>query len=271
MWAGPDGKISQWGRIPYNNKLVHTPVTAAATAYHPGLYSLTHVPEDEVQQVEDKLFQRIETGAKPVLDRLIRQGPRSLSVEERYWWTIYLNASLLRVPHMVERVTADVRAQVELELSHVIPEFEAAKGNAPEKTLYEWASRHAPARVHNSGMKVLVELIQDEKPLDRIIHLRWLVKDVSAGKRELLLGDNPFLRVGDLYGSRVLIAMPLSPTHVFLASDAADILDHLARFPARDFTTKCNQSTLFLAKKFVYGEAERSFIDRHLPPHRFAK
>lgn len=268
MWGGQNDKISQWGRIPFNNKLVHSWVTTAATAYVPGLYSLAHVNEEEAQQIETKLFGKIETAAKPVLDKLISHGPAKLSVEERYWWTIYLNASLLRVPHIVEMVTSSVQERIARDMSQPILEFDGAKGDAPENTLYEWASKYAPASIANSGFKVLVDLIQSEKAIDRIIRLGWLVKDVSTGPRRLLLGDNPFERVGDLYKSRTTISIPLSPTHLFIASDAPEIIDHFARMPARDVVKANNQSSLINAKRFVYGEAERDFIDAYLPQHQ---
>lgn len=267
MWENGDGKISQWRRIPFNNKLVCKPVTPAATAYLPGLYSLAHVRDEEVQQIETELFGKIETATKPVFEKLISLGPGRLSVQERYCWTIYLNASLLRVPHVVGLVKTRMQERMAQNLSRPIPEFDAAKGDAPEDTLFEWASKHAPARVANSGLKVLVDLIQSEKAIDRIIHLRWLVRDLSTGPRRLLLGDNPFQRVGDLYKPRTLISIPLSTTHIFLASDAIDIVQHFDRIPAKDLVKASNQSTLISAKRFVYGDAERDFIERYLPRH----
>ncbi|MGL4090698.1 DUF4238 domain-containing protein [Agrobacterium cavarae] len=265
MWEQPDGKIDQWGRIAFNNKLVCTSVTSAATAYVPGLYSLEHVNETEAQQIEKDIFGKIETEAKPVLAKLISRGAAKLSLRERYWWTIYLNASLLRVPHVVEKVKAGAKELVEKELSQDIPEYDAAKGDAPEATLFEWAAKHAPARLANSGLKVLVSLLSSEKAIDRIIHLHWLVRDVSAAPRRLLLGDNPFERVGDLYKPRTLISIPLSPTHVFFGSDAPDIVEHLAKLPAREVVKASNVSTLSTARKFVYGDAERGFIEQYLP------
>ena len=265
MWERPDGKIDQWGRIAFNNKLVCTSVTSAATAYVPGLYSLEHVNETEAQQIEKDIFGKIETEARPVLAKLISGGPAKLSERERYWWTIYLNASLLRVPHVVEKIKAGAKELVEKELSQDIPEYDAAKGDAPEATLFEWAANHAPARLANSGLKVLVSLLGIEKAIDRIIHLRWLVRDVSAAPRRLLLGDNPFERVGDLYKPRTLISIPLSPTHVFFGSDAPDIVEHLAKLSAREVVKASNVSTLTTAKKFVYGDAEREFIEQYLP------
>lgn len=264
MWENADGKINQWGRVAYNGKLVSARVTSAATAYVPGLYALERVNQVEAQQIETQILGKIETEAKPVLEKLISNGPRALSIEDRYWWTVYLIASLLRVPHIVKRVKAEASERIKRDLSQDIPEYTAAKGNAAEDTLYEWALRNAPARVANFGQSVLVRLLGSEKAIDRIIHLHWLVRDVSSASRRLLLGDNPFERVGDLYKPRTTISLPLSPTRLFIASDATDIVEHFARMPARDLVKANNQSSLINAKKFTFGEAERAFIDRYL-------
>ncbi|MCX5480196.1 DUF4238 domain-containing protein [Kaistia geumhonensis] len=263
-WANDEGKITQWGRIPYNGKLVSKPVTAAATAYVPGLYALEQVNDEEAQQIEIRILGKIETEAQPVLERLISTGPRGLSVRDRYWWTVYLNASLIRVPHIVEKVKTEVAEGITRDLSQDTPAYDAARGNAPEATLYEWAVKNAPARVANAGLKVLVSLIGSEKAIDRIIHLEWMVNDVSAASRRLLLGDDPFERVGDLYGPRTAISIPLSPTRLFIASNAPDIIDHFEKMPARTVVKANNQSSLINAKQFVYGEAERAFVDQYL-------
>ena len=63
MWERSDHKISQWGRIPFNDKLECTLVTPAATAYRPGLYLLEHVGDAEAQQVEKDFFGQIENEA----------------------------------------------------------------------------------------------------------------------------------------------------------------------------------------------------------------
>lgn len=266
MWENGCGKISQWGRIPSNNKLVCKLVTSAATAYERGLYSLEYVCDEEVQKLEIK-FGEIETATKPVLEKLINLGPGRLSVQEKYRWAIYLNASLLRVPHVVKMVKSGMQERIAKDLSQPIPEFIAVKGDAPEDTLYKWALKHAPARVANSGLKVLVDLIHSEKVIDRIIRLQWLVRDLTIAPCRLLLSDNPFHRVGNLYEQRTLISIPLSPTHIFLASDAIDIVQHFDRMPAMDVVKASNQSTLRSAKRFVYGDAERDFVERYLFRH----
>ena len=262
-WEGADRKITQWGRIAYNGKLVRKLVSTAQTAYVPGLYMLEHVSPHEAEQIETKIFGGIETEAKPVLDKLIADGPGSLSVRDRYWWTVYLNAAILRVPHVVTKVKSDAERFVRAALSADLEEYNAIKGNIPEGTLLEWVERHAPARLANSGMKILVDLLFRERSIDRIIHLTWIVRDVSDASTKLLIGDNPFERIGDLYKPRTLISIPLSPTHVFFASDARDILSKLKAATAKEVVRASNVSTLTTAMKFAYGDAEPQFVDRH--------
>ena len=257
--------ISLWGRIPHNNKLVNKQVAPAETAYIPGLYALEHVGEKEVQEVEKEVFGRIENNAAPVLEKLIGGGPGTLTVQERYWWTVYLNAAMFRVPHNVAKIREGTIEKIEKVLSQDIPEYTAQRGSAPENTLLQWAQANAPAHIANSWLRVLIDLLTREATIDRIINLNWFVKDVSNASNKLLLGDNPFHRVGGLYKTRTLISMPISPTHLFLASDAADIIRHFDETASRDIVTLRNQDTLTSAKKFVYGNAERSFLEKYLP------
>ena len=188
-----------------------------------------------------------------------------MTVAERYWWTMYLNASVFRVPHVIERLRREARQVVVNELSKPSAEFDALKGDAPEVTLLEWAINNHPGRLANSGMKILVNLLGNERAIDRIIHFRWFIRDLSSSSRRLLLGDDPFLRVNDLYRPGTLISIPLSPTRAFFGTDASDIANNIMNLGAREVVNRLNVETLRKAKRFVYGDAERSFIEKHLP------
>jgi Protein of unknown function (DUF4238) len=261
---GRDRKFTQWGRIAYNGKLVHKDVAAAGTAYEPGLYSLEHVRPTEAQQIETKILHQIEDGAAPVLIKLVTDGPASLSAEDRFSWTRYLQASLLRVPHVVEKMKTEGRQLARNHLARDHAEFLAAKGAAPEKTLLEWAEKHAPARIANTGLRVMVRMLNNERAIERIIHLSWMVRDVSRSSRPLLIGDDPFEPIGDLYKPRCLISIPLTPTHVFFGTDASDVVAYISQMTDRAVVNASNVSTVSTAKRFAYGEAERTFIDRYL-------
>jgi hypothetical protein len=267
-WEGDDRRITEWSRVPYSGQLTQRHVAVAGTAYVRGLYSLEHVSPAEVQKIETEVFGQIETKAALALRRLTTEGPDAMSLEDRYWWTRYLQASLLRVPHVVQRMRTEGRRLAREHLSGDDEEFLAAKGSAPERTLLEWAERHAPGTIENTGLRVLVRMLMNERVIDRIIHFDWMVRDVSQSRRPLLIGDDPFERIGDLHKPRCLISIPLTPRHVFFATDAADVVDHIASMSDRRIVNASNVSAASTAKRYVYGEAEGRFIDRYLPRTR---
>lgn len=261
-WEGSDGKIMRWGRVAYNGNLTRKPVSSAGTAYVRGLYSLQYVLSKESQQIEEKVFGKIETEARPVLEKLIND--QALTSDDRYWWAIYLNASMMRVPHVVQRLkeSAERHAVGSLSMNH--GEYLAAKGNASEATLMEWVKNNDPGRLANLPMRVLVGMLGKDDAIERFLQLNWIVRDVSTANSRLMIGDDPFRRVGDFFKPRTLISIPLSPTQAFFGTDAPDIVQHILRLAPRELIKASNIEELRAAKRFAYGEGERTFIDNHL-------
>jgi hypothetical protein len=75
-------------------------------------------------------------------------------------------------------------------------EFLEAKGDRPEKALLEWTEEKVPAYLSNSGLRFLIDFIGKRQPLERLLRFRWMVVDVSKASRQLMLGHNPYQRVG---------------------------------------------------------------------------
>lgn len=262
-WEKGNKKISQWGRTPHNNDLVCRQVTSAATAYSPGLYALEHVDDSKKQIIEQDIFGIIDNQAKPVMDKIIHNGVSSLSPAERNQWRRYLMAAQLRVPHMVERIKAQTKQYHEEKFSRPIPKLETREKSTTEETLLESMQKYHPARLANSPLRVMLGILENKKTIECIHRLHWLVKDVSMSSRGLLLGDVPYQEVHPLYKPGALISIPLSPTHIFLAGDTKDTIEHFIRMSPRELVKRSNISALTTAKKFVYGDAEKTFIDEH--------
>lgn len=219
---------------------------------------------ETVDHVETKFFGEIETQAGPILEKLIAGGAASLSIADRYWWSLYLNASKVRVPHIVQRVRHDADLKIRTALTANPEEYLAIKGDAPEGTLLDYAERHAPARLANSGISVVVGLIQETRVIDRIAQLSWIVREVTGNTPSFMIGDDPFGRVGDLFKPRTLISIPLSPRHAFFGTDAADIIGRISTMRSDDLVAASNVTTLRSAKRFAYGDADPNFIDQYL-------
>jgi hypothetical protein len=263
-WEATDGTILQWGRIKHNEKLIKKSVFTAATAYVPGLYSLKDVPIDQTQEIEEKVFGQIESRASPVLNQLIEGRCQLLTEIERMNWSLYLNASVLRVPSAIQRLTVTTEKHLVDSFSSNSEEFDALKSSFEEQNLLEWTKNHAPSYIANLPMETLAKLIFKPEIIERFLQFNWLVRDVSLSSNKLMIGDNPLGREGDLFSPKSLISIPLSPTHIFFGSNSTAVIENIKGKASKELVKLNNIQSLATTKKFAYGAAESSFVDRYL-------
>lgn len=263
-WSDANGQVVRWGRVRETGKITRRLLAPDATAYVPDLYALQDVPKEKVHAVEQKVFGTIDGRAAQILDLLIERGATALDYESRQFWALYLNASVARVPHNVSAISKQARELLVKILSEPDEAFNAAKGDAPEATLLEWVENHAPAQLSNSGMMALTSFLGLKRPIERLLSFECFVRDVGGSSRSLLIGDEPFGRVGDLYQSNCLVRIPLSPGRAFFATNSRRIAESIKAMSDRKVVNASNITSVSSAKKFVYGEAEETFIDRYL-------
>lgn len=255
-------EITQWGRAPFTNKLFKKRVTSAETAYKPGLYAVSSPSSDKQQIIEREIFGRLDNDASKVMQKILRRS--RVTANERTTWAFYLNASVIRVAHLVDRMRSEMRIRLKEMLDVDLPEYNAVRGNAAEATLYEWAQKHVPHEVANAGLNVLIQMIRNEKTVARIINLQWTVRDISSTGNHLMLGDDPVHREVPLHSENACWLVPLSPSQIFFAAENASVIDHFNRMTARDVVQQSNIRSLRNARQFAYGTAACSFIEQHL-------
>ncbi|HBM87658.1 MAG: DUF4238 domain-containing protein [Parvibaculaceae bacterium] len=268
QWRNAQGEFVQWSRIPYKGGIRRKLVTPAQTAYVPGLYNLKSPRPEVVQKAEKEVFGRIENEASPILKKIIGSKVTKLTSNERIRWALYLNTSLLRLPHNVQKIKFDSAMHVTSDLAKQSDEYDALKSETDADTLLFWAQEHAPDYLENSGMRVLVKMLHGERLLRRFCEFKWDVRDLSRISTRLLIGDNPFVLAGGLFDEKCLVVLPLSPTKLFLASGSPDVLAAAEATSDKEIATRNNISMLNNAKKFAYGLAEKSFVDKHFPRSR---
>lgn len=270
QWADPaTGKLVRWGRVAFNGKLTRKEVTSAQTGYKPGLYALTHVPPEEAQRIETEVFQPLESEGAMLLERLISSGPSRLPRNERLAWAHYVNASVVRVPHLVDSFEKDMQALLQKELVLPSPEFDQAAEKGGASTLLEWGLKYKPDMYYNSGKLMIERLIKHKRPIDRLVSMPWVVRHVEESDRPLMISDNPVQRFGSLFSDDGLVMLPLTPRHLFVAVGHEKYTDAVKKVSARRLVGICNGATLRSAREFAYGIAEETFVERNLlrPEH----
>ena len=265
-WENATKEVTVWRRIDHTGKLFVERKTTAAVAYVPGLYAMQQVPSERSQVIENSVFANaVETNAAPILGKLIAGRLGSLSEEEKGWWAVYLNSSLLRLPHSVKRFRNSAKEHAAASFADGQQEYEAIRGNSPESTLYEWIESHYPNVLANIHLEIMVKMLAKPEIIDRMMSLTWIVFDLSRASRTLLLGDHPLLSVSALFSPAAFIALPLSPTRLFVATDDESAIRRVTEMPPRELVSLANMVTLRNVRQFIFGDAERSFLDKHFP------
>jgi Protein of unknown function (DUF4238) len=264
-WVGPDEKLIQWGRVPGLGKLVRKPVAPAQTGYLPNLYAQQLVDPADVHKVEDEVFGVLETKAAPVLDRLQAGQLKELSPDEFLVWAQYVNALAFRTPEALDLARSKAPDILQAELGRAIPEFDALKGDAPEKTLLEWTQNRRPESLANFALGAIVKNVEEGKSIDRILSFRWVVINFTrTTNRDLLLSDRPLIRVGDLHKPGALLALPITPKMLFVAADTFETAKKLLAVQPAILVRLTNITSMMAARRFVYGFSEARFIEKHL-------
>jgi hypothetical protein len=82
--------------------------------------------------------------------------------------------------------------------------------------------------------------------------MSWHILDTSRAKQSLLTSDRPIL-FWDLDGADGFIAMPISPSKIFIAANGQHNLDYMRSCSPDELVFKNNKFVTERARKFVWG------------------
>jgi len=248
-----------------DGSILQSRVKPTETAFENRLYSYEKVPKDQRQAVEKRFFgAEVDDKAAPILAKIIAGEIGSLSPGERTDWTRFLIAARLRVPEIVNDLKKTATEELRRSLTEDHEEYLAVKGDVDAPTLLAWTEQKFVGLTDNIGMMILPDIITDPKHTEIIADMHWWIEDVSGANVQLLTSDRPLWVSTGLMKPNCLLALPLSPTHIFFASRNRDLQAALHREGANRLARRCNESLATQAARFVYGKAEAAFIDRRL-------
>lgn len=263
-WAANDGRIPFCMRA-NSGALVTGSVMPDATAFENSLYSFEKVPKEKRQEVEKKFFaEKVDSRAAPVMAKLLRNEP--LTQEERIDWAVFLIASRLRIPEIVKNLKKSAPDELRKNLVYTPEELESLKGDLGDDppTLLEWTEKTFVGLIDNSGMMMLPSIITDPEHIDRFLKLTWWVRDVRTSSVSLLTADRPVWVWGGINSPVLTMALPLSPTKLFLATRSKETREASERWSDNRLARLANESLVRQADRFVYGDAVSAFVGKHL-------
>ena len=208
--------------------------------------------------IEEIVLKQVDNDAALIRDKLQARRLGDLSHEERCAWVRFIMSLRIRDPQIVSGLIADSDQELRRSLRDDHDEYGALADGEDPPSLEAWTERHFPGLIENFGLSFFHELLNDDKVGNKLLHLKWWVFDVSPASACLLLGDRPAIFFGGIDDPNFAVALPISPSHLFLATRGAALETGLPKTSPRDLASRVNDATVRQAASYVYGRDGRS-------------
>jgi Protein of unknown function (DUF4238) len=196
---------------------------------------------------------------------LIDRDGSKLTDDVRSDWTRLMLAFLYRGPAEIARIEEIFAANLKTNLNadpknyEMIQESEAA-------TPYDWVEKYHPYLVRDAARHAAIGSIESQRTGHIIMNMEWSTVDVSKSQHELLTSDGPQLRTTGLGKSDCLIALPLSPRFLFIATHDRSVEYALLAKGETAIVSWVNDNIVRGAPRYVYGKTKSHlrFIENRL-------
>jgi hypothetical protein len=264
QWAGTDDKeVCQMRLI--NGRVVPTRIHPNATGYEHDLYKTHGVTSEKEHLLEEKFFKPVDTAAELALQKMLGWDEAPWTSESRKAWTRYLLSLRFRNPGTVK----DLKA-------HMLNVFSASKesirGNYPTwrrsddpPTWEEFERRLDPAAPYIAATNLMIEIIDNDRIGPVIVEMHWSIHELADSKVNLLTSDHPLDWPTGLSDPKAYIALAISPTVVFLASNDPAMQHRIASISQTRLAKNLNEAVVAKAGEYVWGPDDRQieFVRKH--------
>lgn len=238
-----------------------------AVGFQTRLYSFSEdLPIVERAALETTVFQVLDDKGKSLVTKLMA-GHR-LDPVERGVWAMFVAGMRLRTPENIARLKEVGGDHVKQELGKGQGEYEALKEEGDPETFLEWIESKAPGLTQNFSLASVPRVLAGEVA-GKINKMAWYSPHFGNGRHRLLCSDRPCVFTAGIDDPDCVIALPLSPTHAFLAfypgsrAEAA-----LIQHGASVIGAALNKNVVTQAKEraFCHGkhDAPKSFFEKYL-------
>ena len=265
QWARDKGRLCEFSK-PHDRVKPRT-TYPEGTGYVRGLNTVEGLPAAETHFLEEVFFQIADDAAARALRILLAPPPWTFSPIERNGWSRFIMCLLVRNSESVQKYK-EVAGAI---FKDALPGIEAAyakdrRPNDPE-TYAEYAQLHGPNPAARTIVRVIQTLADNDELGRRINSMRWIVLSDMNPKFELLTSDRPMLLTNGIGPPQGHLIMPISPSHVFVATNNLETESHIrAAWESRQAIAQINDRVASQAIKYVYGTDDKQlpFVSKRL-------
>jgi hypothetical protein len=266
QWAALDGRLIRFYR-PHREVVAH-PIAPKNTGYEHRLYSLEGYSPEQRNVIERNFMApEVDHPAAAALRIFLERRPASeLTLPMKQAWTRFLMSLHVRNPARVEQITLQAAEALRETLSKDPEEYDAVRKPDDPPTLVGWVERYAPALIDNYGKSILPGIVTHQATGNEIIRMHWGVLGGSGAAPDILTCDRPLYLSQGVNDPKCVIALPLSPRAIFLASRDQQSLDRIIAMKGTALIDDFNRAMATQAAHYVYGAHDRAlgFVEHWL-------
>jgi hypothetical protein len=216
-WAANDGRLVEYSRQGKHNFVTVRWTSPTGTAYVRGLNIVPGGSAAASEFVEKKFMQLVDDWAARALAAFLanRNEPTD---REKIGWARFLYSLIVRTPEHIERIRAKS------------PDYKIT----------------SPPQVF------LPTLINSKRVIAHIAGMKWYAANFAGSGQHFLTSDRPIIMSNGLSSNDAHIALPISPTSIFIAVARVETFEEIKSRGA-DIVRLTNTRVAEQAIKYVYG------------------
>jgi len=251
----PAAFLAAWERAPGpklthfskpNGTVVAGRCAAKSAARELGLYAYELAPPEQRNALETGALQRIDNDGAVMHRALLERPGAQLTDEQGSAWIRFVASLMLRTPKHLRRW----RTFAPGALREIVEE------NEEDTEFHRFASRYieqgGPKLESRVTIDAFAHLLEDSAAHQALARSHWFIRDISRAGTDLVISDDPVLRGGP-FDADYLIALPISPTKIFFATNSKAVRAQAARLTDADVVLWANRDSAAQSDRYLYA------------------
>jgi hypothetical protein len=230
----------------------------AAIGYLEDLYAIPGAPPEISAYLEARYFRQTDQEGCLALDALLSGKLNQMSASLKIGWARFMMSLLHRTPEKIiwygkvwkgmhAEAAVDARAEIE-------------RNNGDLSQLADFEETFAA-----SFVQVLQNIMDSTLIGQHLVNMRWGVIKLHQHQR-LMTSDRPLLIMNGLQRPDAQVAIPLSPSDLFIATNKEDILQQAGEMNSKELSEQSNHHIVSQAERYVYSadDSQLRFVSKRL-------
>jgi hypothetical protein len=237
-------------------------VPPEATGFVPELRDSDAPSPELTEQIEQRLAALALAEPAAALQPILERRAAEWDAAARANWARFIASLMLRNPSVVTQVGAAMRDIVETGTREIKTRYATRRSDPKTFAEYVTADPQAPL---SAATGYLQKVLDGDAMAAAINKMQWVRITVANARFTLLTSDQPLDVPLSLSDRNAYVALPLSPTALFVASNNESLLEKLTRHDPSKLVRMMNMATVTRARDYVWSvdDSQHAFVRHH--------